>query len=264
MIYLPSLAEYGMMLRRVDDVAAATQLSRVAAAVRDGTPWPAYAVMRAARQRYHSDRTLLHLHDPGAGHRRRGGGRYTRTVAAVARTSSGAFRYHRFLYRLARAAGREGPLLELGTALALGTLALALGTPHAPLYTLEGDPALIPFARNLISRHHLQNVTLLQGTFDDVLPSLLTSLPAPLRLVFLDGHHEKEATLRYFSLLLPHTDSQSILIVDDIRWSADMWQAWKELKNHPRVTTGVDLLRMGILLFDPALPRRHLSWPPPR
>ncbi len=235
-------------------------LVRLAAAVRGRCDAEALAVMAAARRRLLADTTELLLHDPGAGPGGRGGGVRRSTVAAVARRSSGAAAYHRLLCRLAELAG-DGIILELGTALGLGTLALAAGAPAATLHTIEGDPALARRAATLFRQQGLRRTTLHTSTFDEVLPSLTRRLPR-LDLLFLDGHHEKDATLRYFSLLLPLLHPESLVIVDDIRWSRGMWQAWQTLRRHHRVTASVDLLRMGILLFEPAPHRRRLTWWP--
>ena len=38
----------------------------------------------------------------------------------------------------------------------------------------------------------------------------------------------------------------SILIFDDIHWSAEMEEAWEEIKKNPEVTVSIDVFQFGI------------------
>jgi predicted O-methyltransferase YrrM len=216
---------------------------------------PACDLLTKARRRYLADRTRILPHDLGAGHHGRKKLR-RRRISSIARHSSGRSKYHRLLCRLARAY-EPSVILETGTALGLGTLALALGAPRARVYTIEGDPSLVIRARRLFEHHNLRNITLLEGSFDERLPEVFAREEV-IGLAFLDGHHEEEATLRYFGRLLPHLHEKSIVVVDDINWSRGMRQAWEQIRHHEEVSLTVDLFRMGILFFDPALKKETL------
>jgi predicted O-methyltransferase YrrM len=52
---------------------------------------------------------------------------------------------------------------------------------------------------------------------------------APIDFVFVDGHHEQQATEDYCRQLLPHMQKQGVMVFDDIRWSPQMLQAWKQI-----------------------------------
>jgi predicted O-methyltransferase YrrM len=86
----------------------------------------------------------------------------------------------------------------------------------------------------------------LVGDFDSHLDTLE---PDTLDLVFFDGNHNKEATLRYFEKLLPKAHNNSLFIFDDIYWSKDMTEAWELIKNHPKVTVTVDTFFWGFVFF---------------
>jgi hypothetical protein len=49
----------------------------------------------------------------------------------------------------------------------------------------------------------------------------------------------------------------TILVVDDIYWSAEMEQAWERIKEHPRVTSTIDLFQLGIVFFNRDLHKKH-------
>ena len=216
---------------------------------------PACDLLTIARKRYRADRTRILPHDLGAGHHGRKKLR-RRRISSIARHSSGRPKYHRLLCRLAGMC-EPSVILETGTALGLGTLALALGAPGARTYTLEGDPALAARARQLFEDHSLRNITLLEGSFEKKLPEVFAR-ERQIDLVFLDGHHEEKATLKYFDMLLPHLHEKSVVVVDDIHWSQGMLRAWDSLRRHDRVSLSVDLFRMGIFFFEPVLKKETL------
>ena len=68
-------------------------------------------------------------------------------------------------------------------------------------------------------------------------------------LIFFDGHHSKEATLRYFEALLSTAHNDSIFIFDDIYWSSEMKAAWTKIKAHPEVTVTIDTFFWGLVFF---------------
>ena len=78
-------------------------------------------------------------------------------------------------------------------------------------------------------------------------------------LVFIDGNHKKEATLRYFNLLLPYVHSNSIVIFDDIRWSNEMEMAWCEIYSHKNIKLSIDLFNLGIVFFNEKLIKQHFE-----
>jgi predicted O-methyltransferase YrrM len=73
----------------------------------------------------------------------------------------------------------------------------------------------------------------------------------PLGLVFVDGNHRKAPTLRYFEQLLAASNGQTVLVFDDIHWSAGMEEAWAEIMAHPAVTLSIDLFFIGIVWLNP-------------
>ncbi|MEO7264530.1 MAG: SAM-dependent methyltransferase, partial [Ferruginibacter sp.] len=55
--------------------------------------------------------------------------------------------------------------------------------------------------------------------------------------------------LEYFSILLNHSTSSTVLIFDDIHWSAEMEAVWEEIKTHKAVTLTIDLFFIGIVFL---------------
>ena len=85
--------------------------------------------------------------------------------------------------------------------------------------------------------------------FQDVLDKVLNE-SRPVDFAFIDGHHDENATMRYFDQLIPFLANQGVVLVfDDISWSPGMKKAWKKIKVDERVKFSVDLRKVGICLM---------------
>jgi len=78
---------------------------------------------------------------------------------------------------------------------------------------------------------------------------LLSTLKV-IDLAFIDGNHRRLPTLQYFEQLLKHSTASSILIFDDIHWSAEMEEAWSAIKLYQQVTLTIDLFFIGIVCIN--------------
>jgi predicted O-methyltransferase YrrM len=125
--------------------------------------------------------------------------------------------------------------------------------PESKLYTIEGSEALLSFSKKHCEVFQLPNVFPICGEFDTVFPEILDGIKN-IDLVYIDGNHRKEATIRYFEWILSAINNNSILIFDDIHWSNGMHEAWEFIKKNSSVKVTVDLFQIGIVLF-----RKELS-----
>jgi predicted O-methyltransferase YrrM len=151
------------------------------------------------------------------------------------------------LYRLA-AHFKPRNMIELGTCLGITTLYLQKAAPDARVYTMEGCPQTAGVAKETFKQAGLNDVELITGNFDDNLPGVINNLDQ-LDFVFVDGNHQKDATLKYFEWCLPKVHEDTLLIFDDIYWSEGMKEAWAQIKAHPQVTVTVDLFWIGLVFF---------------
>ena len=178
-----------------------------------------------------------------------------KTIGEIARNSCSNRKYGRLLFRLSR---RYQPrtILELGTSGGISALSLSAGNPQASVYTIEGCPNTSRIAAENFTKLNAGQITLYTGSFDHVLPDLLHSIPAP-DLVFFDGNHHREPTLRYFQRCLHAIQDDALFIFDDIRWSKPMKEAWTELCAHERISVSIDLFRLGILFIRKGQAKQH-------
>jgi predicted O-methyltransferase YrrM len=103
-------------------------------------------------------------------------------------------------------------------------------------------------AKENFRKLNCDNIQLLQGNFDFLLPSAIPQLSS-IDLAFIDGNHRYEPTINYFHQLLSGSHNNSILVFDDIHWSAEMGKAWKEIKQHPSVQYTIDIFFLGFVFF---------------
>jgi predicted O-methyltransferase YrrM len=215
--------------------------------------FPEYDRVEGLKSKLLKDQTKIKVEDYGAGSRVNRSNE--RSIAQIARNSSKTKKYGRLLFRLVKYSKPEN-ILELGTSLGLSSAYMALASPDSKITTIEGSTEIAKSAQKNFDILDLQNIKLVTGQFDQVLPDLLNKIPQ-LDLAFIDGNHQKEPTIRYFEHCLAKSVNDTILVFDDIHWSEGMEAAWKTIQQHPSVTLTVDLFFMGLVFLKKELTKQH-------
>jgi predicted O-methyltransferase YrrM len=177
-------------------------------------------------------------------------------VKTIAEKESISHHYGKLLYNLAREFNPANTI-ELGTCLGVGTLYLALGNPGGKVISIEGSPEKSSLASSMLQKY-APNAEVITGNFDDQLPEVLQS-SGKADLVFIDGNHKKEFTLKYLDDILVYSHDDTVLIFDDINWSPEMMEAWRDVQNHPKTRVCLDLFRIGIVLLNPKLQKESFT-----
>jgi predicted O-methyltransferase YrrM len=209
----------------------------------DATDYSDYTNLKSYRDSLLGSSQIIDITDFGSGSRVFDSNK--RVINDIAKRSGTSLKRAQLLYRLVTYFQVEN-ILELGTSLGIGTFSMALAKPDADIVSIEGCPELSIFAKGQLQKFKVENVKLKIGSFADVIPSLGET---PWDLVFFDGHHDKDATLKYFEQLLPSIHNDSIFIFDDIHWSKGMTEAWELIKQHPKVTLTIDTFFWGFVFF---------------
>jgi predicted O-methyltransferase YrrM len=211
------------------------------------------ADIRRLRKRLSASNEQIVVEDLGAGSARKAGkGRKIKDILRIASTTQ---KYGRLLHRVVNYLQPE-VVIELGTNLGLGAMYMASGNTHARVFTIEGSIALHDKAKDFFLELGYTNIIALHGNFDEVLPVILKE-NGKFDLMFIDGNHRKEAMLRYFRASLPFVREHSVMIFDDIRWSEDMLEGWREICRDGRVRFSLDLFHWGIVFFDTKMIKQH-------
>jgi predicted O-methyltransferase YrrM len=211
----------------------------------DKRKFDAYDAIESCRKELLKDKRVLHIEDFGAGSRLRKTNE--RTVSEIAHSSLKPKKFSQLLFRIVNFYQTEN-ILELGTSLGITSAYLASAKKDAKVITMEGSIEIASIANSNFKKLQLNNISVITGNFDNQLPHLL-STQNKLDLIFIDGNHRYEPTMRYFEMLLPKMLETSILIFDDIHWSKEMEMAWEQIQNHPQVTVTIDLFFIGLVFF---------------
>ena len=178
-----------------------------------------------------------------------------RPLAAIAGKGISSKKISHLLYRLASYYNYRH-MLELGTSLGLNAMYLAT-VPQSRVATFEGCPQTAALARQHFAELHYDNIQIVEGNIDNTLPDYLANAGQPVDMAFVDANHRYAPTLVYFETLLAHSHEHTLLVFDDIHWSAEMSRAWQAICRHPQVQLSIDLYRLGLVFLNPAIGGGH-------
>lgn len=202
-----------------------------------------YDILNSYRLQLYKNNATISVTDFGAGSRVFKSNQ--RIISKIAKTAGITKKRAELLYRIVNYFKSEN-ILELGTSLGIATTSLSLGNMNGKVLTVEGCPETAKIASKQFETFDFQNIDLRVSNFET---ELLTLKPQVFDFIYVDGNHQKEATLNYFDLLLESVHNNSILIFDDIHWSKPMTEAWQQIKQHPKVTLTIDTYFWGIVFF---------------
>jgi predicted O-methyltransferase YrrM len=206
---------------------------------------PSYERIRAMRNNLYQNKSTLQVEDFGAGSLKQAS--TERRICDIARNAGRNEKFGKLLSSMIRHYDIEH-VLELGTSLGLGTSYMAMASDKVKVTSIEGSQQIAATAANNFTSLGLNNITQHVGNFDEVLEPVLQQM-LRLDLMFIDGNHREEPTLRYFLQSLPYIHEHSIFIFDDIHWSPGMHQAWTQIQQHDSVTLTIDLFYFGLVFF---------------
>jgi predicted O-methyltransferase YrrM len=215
--------------------------------------------IEGARRKLLANDTVYVVKDFGAGSKGLQTTRtYSRSVASSAMPKKKGEALHLLVEHL-----QPSGLLEIGTHFGIGTLYLSEPLHSTKkIITLEGDPTHAAEARSLFHSFQKNNIEVVEGNFNDTLPTTLNTFPE-MELVYVDGNHTEEATLRYFEILLQHKNITCI-VFDDIYWSKGMMRAWKKICADSRIKLSLDFYWFGVIFLNGRMRKEHFDLYLPR
>lgn len=206
------------------------------------------------RERLTSDSSVIEVNDFGAGSYKMPSS--VRKISRIAQYTTIAKAQGELLFRLINYS-KPQVVVELGTSLGLGTLYIQLANKDSKVITFEGCNNTLAIAQKHFESFSIAPELVL-GNIDFTLEKHLTTY-SKIDFVYMDANHSYKATLNYFNILLPKLHEESIIMVDDIRWSDEMLDAWKEMINFKEVTLSLDFFSFGILFFRQKHPQQHFK-----
>lgn len=175
------------------------------------------------------------------------------TVAEVVRRAASPEIWAQFFYRLSQTSKIKN-VLEIGANLGVSGqyfIKALEGKKNTKFITLEGVKGLCEIASTRFDRLSDQDdFEVVHGLYDKSLINIVKS-NISFDLVFIDGNHRYEATLKYFELLKNNLSDSALVIFDDIHWSSGMRRAWQEICSQKGIVFSINFFKLGIIVFDP-------------
>jgi len=219
----------------------------------DKHPYYAFSEIEKYRKELLHSKKVIHVSDFGAGSHKLNSD--IRKIHDIYGASAIKRKYGEFLFRLV-SRYKSQTIVEMGTSLGVSTMYLALPEKQNRVYTIEGCTETADIANEAFKKQELSNVNLFTGRFVDVLPVIFEEIET-IDLLFVDGHHDKDATLEYFRMCKEKAGNNSIFVFDDIHWSEGMEEAWEEVHNDSDVTISADLYQLGLVFFCRECKKQH-------
>jgi len=216
----------------------------------DKKPKEIYQTIENYRNDLLNNHTAIEVKDFGAGSRVFSSNK--RKVSAIAKNAGITRKRAKLLARLVSYFNIKNSL-ELGTSLGMATIAMK---ESSEVFTLEGCPETANIAQQQFKKYDFTNVNLYVDEFSASL-SKLTNISYDL--IYIDGNHQKEATLHYFDQLVKTALNDTVFIFDDIHWSKEMSEAWEIIKNRPEVTVTIDTFFWGFVFIRQEQAKEHFT-----
>ncbi|WP_321777265.1 class I SAM-dependent methyltransferase [Sulfurimonas sp.] len=140
-------------------------------------------------------------------------------------------------------------ILELGTCCGFSSIYMSKALKNeGTIHTIEGSPQTAQIAQKNFKDIDALNIKSYVGRFSDVLPNILPNIKS-IDFAFIDGHHDRDATLEYFKNIKPFLSENAIVLFDDISWSKGMIEAWEIIKKDNAITSYEDYAKVGLCFF---------------
>ena len=178
-----------------------------------------------------------------------------RKIKDIAKNSSKNKKFGELLYRIVKHF-KPTEIFELGTSFGISTLYLSKANSNSNITTFEGCKESAKIALENFKKLDCTNIDTIIGEFGENF-SIKLAEKSNVNMVFIDGNHSKDATIRYFEESIKYSDQKTILIFDDIHWSSGMEKAWDYIKKSQKTRVTVDLFFVGLVFLDQKLSKEN-------
>ena len=178
-----------------------------------------------------------------------------RKIKDIAKNSSKNKKFGELLYRIVKHF-KPKEIFELGTSFGISTLYLSKANSNSNITTFEGCKESAKIAIENFKKLDCTNIDTIIGEFGETFSKKLAE-KSNVNMVFIDGNHSEDATIRYFEESIKYSDQKTILIFDDIHWSSGMEKAWDYIKKSQKTRVTVDLFFVGLVFLDQKLSKEN-------
>ncbi len=207
-------------------------------------------LLKKYKEKLYTDKRNYDFDFFGAGSKRK---RRSTNIKKHAKNAGTKGKYWDLLYKLS-SHYKPTNILELGTNFGFGTLAFKLGFPEVSIESIEGSKTLHSINQINFNSIPINKINLLNYSFESFFKQKNDTF---YDIVFIDGDHIGNHLLKNIENVLKNCHSETLIIIDDIRWSTDMLLAWKQIIADKRFNLTIDLFKLGIILLMPSKEKEH-------
>jgi len=161
--------------------------------------------------------------------------------------------YGALLFRLALFFKSKN-IIEIGSSTGVMGLYLAMADRSlSRCWLLEERQDLLHDLWLWAENHHLQNIRCIEGDYPQ---DLMQTIPYA-DLIFINQPSNRLSINDIIQLCTPLIRKDTLLILDGIHKNKAVKQYWQSLKTNPRTSVMLDLYHLGIVFFNPKLPKRY-------
>ena len=173
-------------------------------------------------------------------------------ISSIAKHDGISKKRARLLFKIVKYFQPEN-ILEIGTSIGIASCAMVSASVNSKLFTLERCPQTVKIAKDMFDKYRFDNINLIEEKFFNF------PLKKKFDLIYFNRNESKKATLEYFEASLPCTHNDSVLIFNNIHLSAEMEEAWNEIKNHNEITVSIDTYQWGIVFLRKEQQKEHFT-----
>ena len=180
------------------------------------------------------------------------GNNNTFSVSQIALKASSSKKWTSFFYELSKTKNVNN-ILEVGTNLGVSGQYFLKGLDEKTksiFITIDGVKKLCEIATDRFNHiSDKRRFKVINGLYDEKLLEL-KKLNIKFDLVFIDGNHRFDATIKYFELLKKQLAQNAIVIFDDIHWSSGMTRAWESIIKDDSICFSIDFFKLGLIILN--------------
>jgi hypothetical protein len=156
---------------------------------------------------------------------------------------------YRLLFRLANKF-QPKRIIVVGSDLGLTPLYLTAYSKSVSCKVYESSSAIASVARELLEEQSAGSIEII--TEEDIAVGDRSDFEADM---FVAGNMQR-FTRADFERFVPHLGDKGVVIIKGINRDREHSEDWRLICEHPSVTVAIDLRRLGIVFFNPKLPRK--------
>jgi predicted O-methyltransferase YrrM len=176
-------------------------------------------------------------------------------ISKIAKPYTLPAKYSQLLFRLVNHF-MPSQIIEVGTSFGFNTAYMASANSGNSIITIEKDQEIAEIAKQNFKQLKLKNIEQKTGSVDVILKTIVANYQN-LVFVCFDGDHCKQDVLNYFYICVENVTEESVFVFENMYLSAELIEAWKEIKNDSRVTVTLDMFFMGIVFFRKTQVKQH-------